>query len=84
MEKKIEPEYFGPAIRQLLIAIDNGNDYKKWLRKELRKKGFVYKAYNKPQDRIKRRGFKKELIQEQELIIQFRKAIKVLRKASNQ
>lgn len=83
MEKKPKEEYYGPAIRQLLIAIDNGNDYKKWLRKELRRKGFVNGTRTKFQDKMERRRFKLSLIQEQKLIVQFRKAIKVLRKASS-
>jgi hypothetical protein len=77
---KNQETYFGPAIRQLLMCINNGLDYKKWLRNQLRRKGFVCKAYTKTQDRISRKRFQRYLDQEQQLIDQFRKAIKVLRR----
>jgi hypothetical protein len=79
-EKKIHD--FNPAIRVLLMKIDDGVRYKKWLRSQLRRKGFVYKADTKYRDRIKRKGFANELIDEQKIIDQYRAAIKLLKKHS--
>jgi hypothetical protein len=79
-DKKIHD--FNPAIRVLLMKIDDGIKYKQWLRGQLRSKGFVYKTNTKYKDRQRRKNFALQLVDEQKIIDQYRAAIKLLKKHS--